>query len=41
LKVALETGEGLGREMYSLTTEETLRNIEALVKAAPEPVAAD
>jgi hypothetical protein len=41
LKTALENGEGLGREMYSLTTDETLRNIEALVKAAPEPVAAD
>ena len=41
LKVALETGEGVGREMYSLTTEETIGHLEALVNEAPEPVAAD
>jgi hypothetical protein len=32
LKRALESGEGLGREMYSLTVEQTLQNLEAVVK---------
>src|SRR5450755_782388 len=41
LKVALETGEGLGREMYSLTTEETIRHVAALVDEVPHAVAAD
>lgn len=31
LKTALESGEGVGREMYSLTVEETLRHLEAAV----------
>jgi uncharacterized membrane protein len=31
LKVALESGEGLGREMYSLTVEETLRHLDQVV----------
>lgn len=31
LKTALESGEGLGREMYSLTVEETLAHLEAAV----------
>ena len=31
LKAALEAGEGLGREMYSLTIEETLAHLEAVV----------
>jgi hypothetical protein len=31
LKTALEAGEGLGREMYSLTIEETLTHLEAVV----------
>jgi hypothetical protein len=31
LKTALETGEGLGREMYSLTVEETLKHLEGVV----------
>src|SRR6201984_520648 len=31
LKTALETGEGLGREMYSLTVDETLAHLEAAV----------
>lgn len=38
LKSALNSGEGVGREMYSLTIEETLRHLEAVVKefkAAP------
>ncbi len=32
LKAALEAGEGVGREMYSLTVEETLMHLEAVVK---------
>jgi hypothetical protein len=36
LKTALEAGEGLGREMYSLTVQETLEHLDALVKE-PEP----
>jgi hypothetical protein len=32
LKTALESGEGVGREMYSLTVEETLRHLDALVE---------
>jgi hypothetical protein len=31
LKTMLESGEGLGREMYSLTVEETLRHLDAVV----------
>jgi hypothetical protein len=31
LKSALESGEGLGREMYSLTVAETLAQLEAVV----------
>jgi hypothetical protein len=31
LKTALETGEGVGREMYSLTVEETLQHLSAVV----------
>ena len=33
LKAALEAGEGLGRDMYSLTVEETLAHLEAVVTA--------
>ena len=32
LKTALESGEGVGREMYSLTVEQTLRHLEAVVR---------
>ena len=32
LKSALEAGEGVGREMYSLTVDETLMHLEAVVK---------
>ena len=38
LKTALESGEGVGREMYSLTVEETIRHLEAVaseVKSQP------
>ena len=31
LKTALESGEGVGREMYSLTVEGTLSHLEAVV----------
>ncbi len=31
LKSALEAGEGLGRDMYSLTVDETLAHLEAVV----------
>ena len=40
LKVAAETGEGLGREMYSLTIEETLKHLDAVAAGEPaQPVA--
>lgn len=38
LQSALASGEGLGREMYSLTVEETLAHLEAAVSAMQEPV---
>jgi len=38
LKTALETGEGVGREMYSLTIDETLRHLDSVVADA-EPAA--
>ena len=31
LKTALESGEGVGSEMYSLTVDETLKHLEAVV----------
>jgi hypothetical protein len=31
LKTALESGEGAGREMYSLTVEETFKHLDAVV----------
>jgi hypothetical protein len=33
LRIALESGEGLGREMYSLTVEETLAHLDSVVSA--------
>jgi hypothetical protein len=36
LKTALESGEGLGREMYSLSIDETLKHLEGVV-AEVEP----
>src|ERR1700678_4833643 len=39
LKTALESGEGLGREMYSLTIDEMLRHLEGVVSDV-EPTAA-
>jgi len=38
LKTALETGEGLGREMYSLTVEETLKHLDAIAAEVESPV---
>src|SRR5438132_12684128 len=39
LKTALEAGEGLGREMYSLTIDETLKHLEDVVSEVESPVA--
>jgi hypothetical protein len=39
LKSALEAGEGLGSEMYSLTVEETLSHLEAAVGEMQSAVA--
>lgn len=38
LKTALESGEGVGREMYSLTVPETMKHLDAIV-AELEPSA--
>jgi hypothetical protein len=40
LKTALESGEGGGREMYSLTVDETLKHLDALVNEPEAAVAA-
>jgi hypothetical protein len=40
LKAALQAGEGLGRDMYSLTIEETLAHLDAVVTAMQAPVPA-
>lgn len=40
LKTALESGEGLGREMYGLTVEETLKHLHAIVAEVESPVEA-
>ena len=40
LQSALQAGEGLGREMYSLTIAETLAHLEAVVSAMQEPATA-
>jgi len=40
LKTALESGEGLGREMYGLTVEQTLKHLDAIAGAVESPVAA-
>lgn len=37
LKNALESGEGLGREMYSLSVEDTLRHLDAVVAESEPP----
>ena len=34
LKTALESGQGAGREMYSVSVEETLRHLDAVVAEA-------
>jgi hypothetical protein len=38
IKTGLESGEGVGKEMYSLTVEETLKHLEAVVAEAGSPV---
>lgn len=38
LRTALESGEGLGREMYSLTVQQTLEHLDGVVKEV-EPAA--
>jgi len=38
LKTALESGEGVGREMYSLTVEQTLRHLEGVVAESQVPM---
>jgi hypothetical protein len=40
LKTALESGEGVGREMYSLTIAETLDHLEAVVSEMQAAVTA-
>ncbi len=40
LKTALESGEGLGREMYSLTVDETLKHLDAIAAELEPAVAA-
>ena len=37
LQTALLSGEGLGREMYSLTIDETLSHLDAAIYAMQEP----
>ena len=39
IKTGLESGEGVGKEMYSLTVEETLKHLDAVVSEAGSPVA--
>ena len=39
LQTALESGEGLGREMYSLGVDETLRHLQAVVSTEAAAVA--
>jgi hypothetical protein len=39
IKTGLESGEGVGKEMYSLTVEETLKHLEAVVAEAGAPAA--
>jgi hypothetical protein len=39
LKTGLETGEGVGREMYSLTIEQTLQHLDAVVAESVGQVA--
>jgi hypothetical protein len=39
LKTALESGEGLGREMYGLTVDETLHHLDSIEAEAEAPAA--
>jgi hypothetical protein len=38
LKTSLESGEGLGREMYSLTIDQTLKHLQGVVGEVEKPV---
>ena len=40
LKTAAESGEGLEREMYSLTVEEMLKHLDAIASGVPSPTVA-
>ena len=40
IKIALETGEGVGRAMYSLTVPQTLKHLDAVVDEAEKIPAA-
>ncbi len=40
LKTTLESGEGVGREMYSLTVEQTLQHLDAVIAEVESSVAA-
>jgi hypothetical protein len=40
LKTALESGEGAGREMYSLTVDQTLKHLNGVVAEIETPVSA-
>src|SRR5258708_3207887 len=40
LKTALESGEGVDHEMYSLTLDETLKQLEAVVNLSDQPALA-
>jgi len=39
LKTALETGEGISRDMYALTVEQTLQHLDAVVRELEENIA--
>jgi hypothetical protein len=39
LRTSLETGEGVGREMYSLTVDQTLQHLDGVVNEAEPAVA--
>jgi hypothetical protein len=39
IKSALESGEGVGREMYSLTVEQMLKHLDAVVAEIESPTA--
>ncbi len=40
LKTALESGEGVGRDIYALTVEQTLQHLDAVTRTEPVPATA-